>query len=213
MNKFIFLLIFSLLSAGINAQIIKKQVIKQPLQAPASGPTTTPPPPPPSSALTAADYFLTSVKVTVQTGDDNKEFPSYTFFRACLKGISNNYFRGEGLFILNNMQNEFPVQSTTSLGLNKLASDASKLSLAEALKNGLTFEISYLPNFFLDAWKITNITWTIEFRDRNGNLHPSYGTRILSFPNSTGRLDNRFQIFRCLTDERLNPLTAMVSEK
>ena len=63
-----------------------------------------------------------------------------------------------------------------------------------------------------DAWKIQGVTVTLEFRDQNGNLHPSLGQKTITFSNANGFLNgyNGTLTMICNTDGYLNPLSAYI---
>jgi len=76
----------------------------------------------------------------------------------------------------------------------------------------LSLRIIYKPNFFADAWKIENVSITLEFRDVNGNLHPSLGQKTIQFPNAATFLDNfDKRILICTADKYFNALTSFVT--
>ncbi|MBL7743465.1 MAG: hypothetical protein JNN00_08340 [Chitinophagaceae bacterium] len=208
MKKTIFLIAFtSLTSTWAYTQINRPAVIKKKTEPVKTAPAQTPPPPPPSLV-----YSLTSARVSIRTGNDNKEFPSGIYVDIWQKGHPGWYYQEYCLFNISNLKNEMAVNSTTDLGLEKYAGSADKFLLTTIQKNGLELNVSYNPNFFMDAWKIENITWTLEFRDQNGNLHPNMGNKIISFSNATGFLNNEYHRMRCTTDQNLNPLTAAIEK-
>jgi hypothetical protein len=65
----------------------------------------------------------------------------------------------------------------------------------------------------LDAWKIEGVTLTLEFRDQNGNPHPTLGQKVITFSNAQGFLNGYFErSMTCTTDGYFNPLTAQISQ-
>lgn len=217
MKKILFfstLLIFTITAA--QAQI-KTKVQKTKLQAPSkiieptpAEPKTPPPPPPATNKSAGTDnqntpvYALTSVRVKIRTGSDNKEFPSKVHARLMAKSTPadwRNYFQW-------NLSNEMKINSDTEFGLEL---ERSPTPLTTFQTAGLKLTISYEPNFFADAWKIESISLVLEFKDQNGNLHPALGNKTIVFSNAYGFLNNEFRNIDCFTDGSFSPLTAVIS--
>jgi len=185
-----------------------------------SAPTRTTPLP-----LTNADYLLSTVKVTIKTGSDNKESLSNVTVELAVRDTNCS------IFAQNNLTNELKINSENTIGLerynawiNRTAGNISPtpyytkptgikaIFLSDVLKYGLSVRIIYKPNFFADAWKIENVSATLEFRDGNGNLHATYGTKTVSFSNTSTFLDNfDKRILICTADASFNPLTSFVT--
>jgi hypothetical protein len=198
-----------------------------PATPPSSTPSSPPPPAPaPAQSSTVVEYKLTSVRVKISTGRDNKESPSevYTKF-----SLPEQYTTPYCAFAQWNLQNEMPVNSVTEVGLNKqtnvnlslistkltmsnpeqLRTGGNDILLSDLQKYGGRLLIKYYPHLFTDAWRIENVTLMLEFRDKNGNLHPTHGSKTLSFGNARTFLngvDDRYLICEVGTD-----LSAMVS--
>lgn len=68
--------------------------------------------------------------------------------------------------------------------------------------------IRYLPNFILDAWRVSGVTITLEFKDQNGKLHPTSGTKTIVFSNVNALLNNTFIDLECSADGDFRPLVA-----
>lgn len=226
----IFLLIFTLLiSSGISsfAQLTpptppKSKPVKT-LRSPGleSTPTRTTPPP-----VTNADYLLSVVQVTIKTGTDNKEALSNVSVELAVPDLAF------GIFAQNNLTNELKSNSYTPIGLEYSTSYTSgyhpnsiptmyhttetgiqHIRLSDVEKFGLSLRIIYKPNFFADAWKIENVSLTLEFRDVNGNLHPGSGQKTIQFPNAATFLDNYDKrILICKADKYFNALTSFVTK-
>jgi hypothetical protein len=165
---------------------------------------------PPSQPPTPV-YAMTAARVSIRTGSDNKEFPSGVYVEVWQKdhpGGAN--YQAHCLYNIRDLKNEMAINSTTQLGLEKTNGPAEKFLLSTIQQYGLELNVSYLPNFFMDAWKIENITWTLEFRDQNGNPHPTLGNKVISFSNSTGFLNNEYHVMKCFIDQSLNPLVASI---
>lgn len=182
------------------AQFAKPELIKKRTE-PAKASTPAPPPPPPAPV-----YTLTAAKALIKTGSDNKEYPSVVWtFLSARSGTAGASFKQE------NLKNEMKVNSTTEFGLEKKGTGA--MTLADVQSQGLQFTVWYFANFQFDAWKIESISIVVEFRDQQGNLHPTYGQKTITFGNATGFLngygDSRMV---CTTDGFLNPLSAQISK-
>lgn len=205
-------------------QPAKKLIIKQ-QTGPGleSQPTRTEPYKP---LLTSASYFLSSVKVTIGTGSDNKESLSNLSIEL---SVRNNNFQ---CYAQNNVTNELKTNTSTTIGLEKSnsytsgdnpanlttrysnsATGSQNISLAAVESNGLSLRIIYKPNFFADAWKIETVSVTLEFRDANGNLHTTSGQKTFTFTNTSTFLDNfDKRILICTADNYFKPLTSFVTK-
>jgi hypothetical protein len=152
------------------------------------------------------DFHLTSAKVTIYTGNDNKEQPSQVQMQMTFGN------EGVGNYMIPIAQyREFPVNSATELAF-KFYYDPTykydKLSLAFVESGGMKFYIHYSPNFILDAWKIEKVVFTVEFRDGKGNLHPAIGTKNILFTNIGAVLKEEVRSLVCEVDKFLMPTTA-----
>jgi hypothetical protein len=218
------LLFFSTLSAFIictaNAQVIQKTVpaVKQNViikTVPAAPPPPPVAPPPPSTNKSTSTsnqntpvYSLTAVRVNIRTGSDNKEFPSKVNLLLVNRG--NGYiFHQPG----ENMRNEMKINTNTEFGLEKKP-DATQenMTLGSIQKGGLALRIFYAPNFIADAWKIEGVSITLEFKDQNSNLHPTFGSKTIIFNNATGFLDAANHILLCNMDGQFLPTTSSIQE-
>ena len=191
-------------------------------------PSTPPPPPPPppaaktnvptSSVTTNKEdasgnqntpvYSLTAVRVNIRTGNDNKEYPSSVRTTLGVRGNRMEY----AFFRQENLQNEMKSNSNTEFGLEKDGINLKDITLGVLQNAGFDLKISYHANFQFDAWKIEGVTVTIEFRDQNGNLHPTLGQKTISFSNANGFL-NGYDGTRemiCYSDGYFNPLSAFI---
>jgi hypothetical protein len=183
-----------------NAQINRPDIIKKKVEkTPAITPVTDVP-----------VYTLTAAKVTVQTGNDNKEFPAMLNLTLFQRNPYTGIFGLPG----NGIKNELPVNSTMDFGLenNGFAPTTEKLKLETLQRTGLTLRIYYGPTFFLDAWKIESVKLALEFKDQNGNLHPVYGNKTIVFNTAKGVLNNTFHTMKCHADGTFSPLTSPISE-
>ncbi len=193
----------------------------QPAVPPAAQPATQT-----SQPSTAADYKLTSVRVKITTGKDNKESPSEVYAKFSLpEQVASPYCA----FAQWNLQNEMPVNSEVEVGLRKyanaslsitstkltmsnpeqLSTGANDISLSDIQRHGARLMIKYYPHLFTDAWRIENVTLLLEFKDSNGNPHPMHGSKTLSFANAKTFLNGMNE--RYLVCEVGTDLSAMVS--
>lgn len=171
-----------------------------------------PPPPPPPAATNKTDatsnqytpvYTLTSARVIIKTGNDNKEFPSTVHVTLMAKSTPANWRN----YIQTNLGNEMRINSNTEFGLNLVGAPTP---LETFQQSGITLSIGYTPNFFADAWKIESVSLILEFKDQNGNLHPSLGSKTIVFSNAYGFLNFEFLYMKCYTDASFSPLTAAI---
>lgn len=197
------ILVFILTAISTTAQITKPEIIKKKID---HGKTITEPAQPPYVPV----YTLTAVKVTLQTGNDNKEFPSMLG----LTLYQRNPYKGIYGLPGNGIKNELPVNSVMDFGLENsgYAPTVEKLRLEALQQTGLTLTIYYGPNFLLDAWKIEGVKLTLEFKDQNGNLHPVYGNKTIVFNTARGILNNTYHTMKCHADGTFSPLTSPISE-
>lgn len=198
MKAILFTTIFLAICITIEAQILRPAVKK-------TNTVTAPPPPPPATTYTPV-YTLTSVRVNIRTGNDNKEYPSivWAFFGA-RSNTATASFKQE------NLKNEMKSNSNTEFGLEKNGN--GNITLADLQKNGFQLTLWYFANFQFDAWKIEGIRITLEIRDQERNLHPTLGQKTITFGNANGFLNgygDRRMI--CTADGFLNPLSAQISQ-
>lgn len=206
------------------APIKTKPVIKQ-TTSPGleSTPTRTTPLP---TVLTNDNYYLSSARVTIKTGSDNKESLSNITIELVARDTASQLFAQE------NLTNELKVNSENTIGLEKANTWLSAfsgnnlshpysyspagtrtISLGQVEKYGLSLRIIYKPNFFADAWKIENVSVSLEFKDVNGNLHATSGRKTITFSNAATFLDDfDKRILICTADNTFNPLTSFVTK-
>jgi hypothetical protein len=137
--------------------------------------------------LTDADYFLAGAVVRVSTGGDNKEPSTSTAFFQLRPRKAN----GMVVFRLDEYANEIKANQATDLRLDRAVTlNTAQNSLYYYKQNGLSLMIAYCnKNFCTDAWAISSITLTLEFKDASGNPAPGgFGSRTISFPVSSGTL-------------------------
>lgn len=173
-------------------------------------PSKTPPAPVNKTTATTAEplvFKLSSVRVKIKTGSDNKEFPSKVY--VWIKARNQNNWSP---FYQDKLDNEMKVNSETEFGLD-FKSWAGEIGMSAFQSSGVVMRISYLPNFFADAWKIEGITAVLEFKDQHGNLHPTLGTKTIFFSNAYGFLNNEYRDMECVADANFTPLTANIYKK
>lgn len=201
----------------VNAQILTKEMpvkkkstvksipppqVPPPAPAPAPAPSAKTTPPQNSTTTPDQNYILTSVKVNIQTGDDNKESPSKIAMH--LLSVGGKQF----LYQKRDISYEFKSNSNTECMLDKQALPyfyELEDRLDKIQKEGLTLQLFYNPNFILDAWKIESITVILEFKDKFSNLHPTLGTKVIPFINSSMLLTNKTIMVNLPIDKFLMP--------
>jgi hypothetical protein len=173
-------------------------------------PTTTTP------ALTDADYFLAVAKISVKTGKDNKEKGSKVIFRVYPASGTDNYKKG---YCQENFGDELRIWDTRDFTLPRANGfDQSFNSLAHYKQTGIMVDINYNtvgngPFFAMDAWKIEEVSVTLEFKDKDGNPHPSMPSKTISFSGSDMYLDYvKWQLY-CKTDQYFNTLTPSITKR
>ncbi|MEO8406008.1 MAG: hypothetical protein ABI480_15480 [Chitinophagaceae bacterium] len=220
MKKIFFLsLLIALAISGAHAQItpVNKTKVKPPVQQVPSKiitpvpdePKTTPPPPAPpvnkenAGTQNAPVYALTSARVRIRTGNDNKEFPSKVYSTLMAKATPANWRN----YIQINLGNEMKINSDTEFGLGL---EGAPIPLTTFQSAGLKLNIQYTPNFFADAWKIESITLILEFKDADGNLHPTLGNKTIVFNNAYGFLNSEYRNIDCFADGSFVPMTSVI---
>jgi len=213
MQKVIFLSTLALLAMCTTQAQIKQDPAKTAIKR--TAPTSPPAPPPaPVNKTTGAEstpalvYNLTAVRVKIRTGNDNKEFPSKVYAM-----IVRRSSVGEGYsFSQLRLDNEMKINSDTEFGLERITQNQTATRLDAFQSSGLRLVIQYLPNFFLDAWKIESITLVLEFKDQFGNLHPTLGSKTIVFSNAYGFLNSEYWQMECDTDGSFAPITAIIKK-
>jgi len=188
-------------------------IMKSPLRMQPTATRTTPvsdnPSAPTASGPNSSDFFLTSAKATIYTGNDSKEQPSQVQMQIMLAEGVGNYM------VPTTQYREFAVNSATELPFQFYYSNTYypwKLCLTNVENAGVKIFISYSPNFLLDAWKIEKVVLTLEFRDGKGNLHPLLGTKNIVFTNIGAVLKKDQQTLVCQADQFMMPTKAYVTK-
>jgi len=213
MKKTIFITAAAAFIAGmVNGQVIQKTVPPVKQNAVKTIPVQPPPPPPPASTTNkteavASVYSLTSARVSIRTGNDNKEFSSTVQLDLINRNTGYFPFRQAAA----NMRNEMKPNSTTDVGLDKNYNTAPvHFTLQSIQTKGIDLQITYHPNFFTDAWKIEGVSLTLEFKDQNEKPHPTLGSKTIVFNNASGFLDGTNTVLFCSTDGALVPTTSSI---
>ena len=119
--------------------------------------TQTPPQPPPApksnkteSAIQKSDvqasvYSLSSVRVNIRTGSDNKEFPSKVIVTVKKRDALTSDWSP---FSQLNLSNEMRINSDTEFGLERDPQLRGDVKLDDFQKSGLKLQINYYTNFF-----------------------------------------------------------------
>jgi hypothetical protein len=186
-------------------KLIKTQPVETKTTPPSTTPATT-------QNQTTSVFTLSSVRVNIRTGNDNKEFPSGVYIELWVKGHQGADYNKDCLYKVSDLKNEMRINSNTELGLEKYGGAPGKFTLEALQSTGLSLSVGYVPNLFTDAWKIEGVTLTLEFKDQNGNLHPTLGTKSITFNNAYGFLNNEYHAMNCTTDQGFNPLTAAIEK-
>lgn len=169
-----------------------------------------------STTINDADYFLAVAKVTLKTGKDNKENGSALILRVYPATGTDNWRKG---YNQENYKSELKVWSTNEFTLPRAAAfDQSFNSLAHYRQTGIMVDVNYNtmgngPFFGLDAWKIEEVSVTLEFKDKNGNPHPTMGSKTIYFTDPNMYLDfKKWQLY-CKTDQYFNALTPFITNR
>lgn len=174
-------------------------------QAPASSP-----------ALTDADYFLSVATVTIKTAQDNKEANSKLYVSVYPAAGTDNYKKG---YTMDSYTPELKPWSTNSFTLPKAPGfDKPFNSLAHYKQTGVMVDILYNtmgngPFFLTDAWKIQEISAVLEFKDANGNPHPTMPSKTIYFNGGDMYLDFAKWHLYCKTDEYFNVLPSFITKR
>jgi hypothetical protein len=201
MKKLLFVALAICMGAGIHAQINK----------PKKGNASSQP----AATLTDADYFLAVAKMTIKTGNDNKDNGAKLILRVYPASGTDNYRKG---YTLENYTTELKRWATDEIPLPRAGEfNQSFNSLANYRQTGVMVDILYDtwggPFPPLDAWKIEEVSVTLEFKDKNGNAHPTMGSKIIHFPGSNQYLDfTKWHLF-CRTDQYFNALPPFITKR
>lgn len=154
-------------------------------------------------------YSLTAATLKIQTGADNKEYPSQVAMELYNRKTS-------GILLHQPFQNntiEFKSNQESTFGLDMHPhTNAADMTLESIAQSGLALRLYYQPNWGTDAWKIEGVTVVLEFKDQNGTPHPTLGRKTITFNNATGFLNAWDHVLTCFTDGALRPTTSAISK-
>lgn len=214
MNKiFIVSLLLFISIKQSNAQItapIRTTIKKDTLKSTTNTQTKTAlPAPAPQLSTNNSIYKLTAARVNIRTGNDNKEYLSQVTVLLNASGVGSSMVQPGA-----NMRNEMKINSNFEFGLLKpyWSTPEDNRLLSSFQKEGLLLILHYIPNLITDAWKIEGVTLTLEFRDQNGNLHPTHGNKTIVFNNASGFLNYWDRKMECRADASFTPLTSSIKQ-
>jgi len=206
-------LIISASQAQLKPDIDRSKIKKS---APAPAPAPAPPPPAPVNKTTPPAstpplvYNLTSVRVKIRTGSDNKEYPSMVTASVNRR----NPPAGQQIpFTQWSVTNEMKINSITEFGMDRNSNLAGETRLEVYQSDGVRLYIRYAPNLIFDAWKIEYVTLILEFRDQFGNLHPTLGSKEIVFSNANFFLNNEYTVMECTTDGYFAPIQTFIRRR
>lgn len=136
-------------------------------------------------------YYLFGAKLLIKNGSDSKELPSTVYFSLFRSSKSDysGYSNDNKTLLFEYLPNttnkrEFAANTTTPITLTPIYSMAyryDEIDFSKIEKSGLKLNITYHPNFFMDAWKIDKVTLVLEIKDAKGNPHPALNNKEIPF--------------------------------
>lgn len=145
------------------------------------------------------EYYLVTTTLIFYTGNDSKEAPSTVSINCSIPGAASLYESSNTSLIgstngqQSDLKYEFKVNSnvTVPVGMvyypcgNGKEADyiPDEVSLNRITRSGLILDVFYSPNFFMDAWKVERIDVILEFKQPDGTLHSTQGTKIIPYYN------------------------------
>ncbi|MEJ8819097.1 hypothetical protein [Lacibacter sp. H407] len=145
------------------------------------------------------EYYLISTKLIFYTGNDSKEAPSMVSINCSIPGAASLYESSNPSLIgstngqQSDLKYEFKANSNVTVpagmiyypcGNGKEADYMpDEVSLNRITRSGLIIDVYYSPNFFMDAWKVERIDVILEFKQPDGTLHSTHGTKIIPYYN------------------------------
>src|ERR1035437_8581744 len=146
MKKLLFLIFLaSLQFSSTQAQQISKAnlILNKPVKATGTTQNKTTP----ATQTTVSVYSLTSVRVNIRTGNDNKEYPSGVRVSLGARGSNMVY----AYFVQENLKNEMKSNSNTEFGMEKAGKNLKDITLDVLQNTGFELRIAYSANFQFDA--------------------------------------------------------------
>ena len=138
-------------------------------------------------------YKLQWARVSITTGNDNKETPSSFGVALVVNNVPDANFQNPTVMIASSPNSdhvgEIPPNQEESFSLTKAGNfPANMVSpfLESSMVNGGYCSIHYDPNFGLDAWRIQSVVVTLQFVDQNNTPR----VKNIRFPNIDKLLTN-----------------------
>jgi len=219
MKKIIPFILSMCIISMAQAQLTKSSPVLKPImQKPKGNADNNQQTAPSTPTVNDADYFLSVAKVTIKTGKDNKEQNSKLIVSVYPASGTDNWKKG---FTMENYMPELKVWSSQDFTLPKAPDfDRAFNSLARYKQTGVMVDILYNtmgngPFFLTDAWKIEEISATLEFKDMNGNPHPTMPSKTIYFYGSNNDMYLDFGKWHlyCKTDEYFNVLPTFITKR
>ncbi|MES1160678.1 MAG: thiol-activated cytolysin family protein, partial [Bacteroidota bacterium] len=155
-----------------------------------------------------AVYYLTGAKVTLGTGNDNKD--AGAGLSLLVYPISGGSYWGN-FYKMDNYTSELKKYSWVSLNLGK-ASGFKNFTLDQYKQNGLEVDVVYNsqggPFPLTDAWALDHVQIELEFRDQNGNI-ATQAVPPIKWENLNARMSKKMKIY-CKTDNYFRPLAPVI---
>lgn len=203
MEKYSFVLVLILFCISVTAQVQRPRLPKTNHTIAA-----------PSAAQTVPVYYVSNIRVTIRTGNDNKErdasFLLYINERDGLLGAGRNLFTQKDA----TSKYELKVNTETEIPMHQFTQiPAEAFTLSNLETKGLQFNMYYQPSFFTDAWKIDAVTIILEFKDQFGRLHAVSPIRTIRFNIINGLLTKAKYKMSGVTDGFFTPQTVIITDK
>lgn len=150
-----------------------------------------------------AVYYLTGVKVTLGTGNDNKDAGAK--LSVLVYPVSGGSYWGN-FFRTDDYTGELKKGTATSLNLGK-GPGFKNFTLDQYKQSGVEVDVIYNsqggPFPLTDAWMLENVILELEFRDQNGNLAPPIPA--IKWENMNTLMTTKKKVY-CKTDNYWKPL-------
>lgn len=150
-----------------------------------------------------ATYYLTGAKVTLKTGNDNKDGGAK--LSLLMYPVSGGQYWGD-FFRMDDYTGE--LKKGTAISLNLAKSPAFKnYTLDQYKQNGVELDVVYTtqggPFPLTDAWALDQVSLELEFRDQNGTLAPPIPA--ITWENINTLMTTKKKVY-CKTDNYWKPL-------
>lgn len=184
-----------------------KWTVTQKSAPPAAPATVTP-------YITADDskYYLQVAKVTLVTGNDNKDKGAQLTVKLFPKFDQTLQFRG---YWLDNYTEEIKKGQWWAMDLPRAPKyTEAENTLAMYKKYGLVLEVFYDsyggPFPLTDAWKVDKVMLDLHFINYIGQWHPQYGNMHIEIPGSSLLFNKKTCVLWMYTDGYFKPLPPQV---